>query len=398
MENGAKQKCRFVNVIALLRLPFGLYRMKKWSGGVLILVLVLVLIMSYNLRVKETLPKKQTAYEFFRGGSPESDSTAKNDDSVAPSKMEEKKVPKSVRKPHLVNMEGLSDLYGMRNVSEEEAKALVLWSHLHSLLSRSDAMPETRQGIKEAAVAWKELLGIIEEEKAAKSSDIERLENCPFSVSTLDKTVVSGRSILELPCGLVEDSSITLVGIPHEHHGSFEIELLGSNFAEEAKPPLILHYNVSLPGDNMTVEPFIVQNTWSSEVGWGKAEKCPSHGSDNNLRVDGLSLCNEQGVRSAIADNQNMSLSSGNNLTNTSHGSTHGSSNFPFFEGSPFTATLWAGLEGFHMTVNGRHETSFPYREVRNLNRGRLMKLKYPVIWIFYLLLQKVYQFQRTMS
>lgn len=38
---------------------------------------------------------------------------------------------------------------------------------------------------------------------------------------------------------------------------------------------------------------------------------------------------------------------------------------FSIIEGEPFTATLWAGAEGFHMTVNGRHETSFAYREVR---------------------------------
>jgi len=37
--------------------------------------------------------------------------------------------------------------------------------------------------------------------------------------------------------------------------------------------------------------------------------------------------------------------------------------NFPFLKGSPFTAALWFGLEGFHMTINGRHETSFAYRE-----------------------------------
>lgn len=52
-------------------------------------------------------------------------------------------------------------------------------------------------------------------------------------------------------------------------------------------------------------------------------------------------------------------------LINVSKGSGHGTASFPFVEGIPFTATLWVGLEGFHMTVNGRHETSFAYREVR---------------------------------
>lgn len=52
-------------------------------------------------------------------------------------------------------------------------------------------------------------------------------------------------------------------------------------------------------------------------------------------------------------------------LTNTFRESSHEGANFPFTEGSLFTATLWVGLEGFHMTVNGRHETSFAFREVK---------------------------------
>lgn len=60
--------------------------------------------------------------------------------------------------------------------------------------------------------------------------------------------------------------------------------------------------------------------------------------------------------------------------------SVHMSGNFPFVEGNPFAATLWAGPEGFHMTVNGRHETSFAYREVRNLNHGWLMESRWQVV------------------
>jgi hypothetical protein len=37
---------------------------------------------------------------------------------------------------------------------------------------------------------------------------------------------------------------------------------------------------------------------------------------------------------------------------------------FPFAEGIPFAATLWMGAEGFHMTVNGRHISSFQYCQV----------------------------------
>ncbi|EPS72334.1 hypothetical protein M569_02426, partial [Genlisea aurea] len=36
---------------------------------------------------------------------------------------------------------------------------------------------------------------------------------------------------------------------------------------------------------------------------------------------------------------------------------------YHFLDGSPFSATIWSGNVGFHVSVNGRHETSFAYRE-----------------------------------
>lgn len=37
---------------------------------------------------------------------------------------------------------------------------------------------------------------------------------------------------------------------------------------------------------------------------------------------------------------------------------------YPFVEGRLFVLTLAAGLEGYHVSVNGRHVTSFPYHTV----------------------------------
>ena len=37
---------------------------------------------------------------------------------------------------------------------------------------------------------------------------------------------------------------------------------------------------------------------------------------------------------------------------------------YPFVEGKLFVLTLSAGLEGYHVNVDGRHVTSFPYRTV----------------------------------
>ena len=40
---------------------------------------------------------------------------------------------------------------------------------------------------------------------------------------------------------------------------------------------------------------------------------------------------------------------------------------YPFAEGKLFVLTLRAGMEGYHISVNGRHITSFPYRTVSSL-------------------------------
>ncbi|XP_021889538.1 hydroxyproline O-galactosyltransferase GALT3 [Carica papaya] len=139
---------------------------------------------------------------------------------------------------------------------------------------------------------------------------------------------------------------------------------MAHNYLASQSSPICLALQCqSFQAGNMTEEPFIVQNTWTSELGWGKEERCPSHGSANSQTVDELALCNEHIVRSTMDKNQNVSRPSADKLTNVSWESAHATANFPFVGGSPFIATLWVGLEGFHMTVNGRHETSFAYKE-----------------------------------
>lgn len=333
----------------------------------MIVALAVILVFSYSLlKTQRSQPqKKQTAYDFFRNH-PINDSHVKDTSYARSPQVEVDKVAKSSKKIHFVNVEGLNDLYAPNNFSKEESKALLVWSQMRLLLSRSDALPETAKGIKEASIAWKDLLSMIEEDKATKSSIIDKTENknCPYSVNAINIMASSNGPTFDIPCGLVEDSSITIVGIPNEHNGSFQLELEGSQLLGEQNPPIILHYRVSLPGDNITEEPFIVQNTWTNEHGWGKEEKCPAHGSNiPKPKVDGLVLCNEQIVRSTVEETLNASLPSRDILANVSQGSAHASANFPFSEANPFTATLWVGSEGFHMTVNGRHETSFAYRE-----------------------------------
>ncbi|KAL7181100.1 hypothetical protein ACSBR1_040041 [Camellia fascicularis] len=246
--------------------------MKKWSGGLLILGLASILFLHYCFMGKKQ-PQKQSSCDFFNNHPPDDYDIIRDNDEVDSSQTTTKILQINVKKkPHLIDIKGLRDLYSPKNISSKESKAFLVWAQMCSLLSRSDALPETAQGIKEAAIAWKELLSVIEKEKASKFYETDNKENkdCPYSISAFNKTILSSGSVLQIPCGLVEDLSIMVIGIPDGHHGTFQIKLVGSQFTEEATPPVILHYNVSMPGDNLTEEPVIVQNTWTNELGWGK--------------------------------------------------------------------------------------------------------------------------------
>lgn len=262
--------------------------MKKWSGGLFILSLIVILLVRYGLIDDETenIPQnsslKQSAYGFFNP-----DSELANENAyVNPVADEVKRALSPKVKPHLIYMEGIDELYnGQEMLSEEESVPLLAWNHMRTLLSRSDGLPETAQGVKEAAVVWNDLISSIKNEKASKVaanvSSGHNLEGtvCPFSVTMNDVLLRnSHRShTLHLPCGLLEDSSITVIGIPDAPYGSFQIRLLGAVISSNSRPPVVLNFNVSMPGGELADESVIVQNTWTTELGWGKPERCPNH-------------------------------------------------------------------------------------------------------------------------
>ncbi|KAL0397383.1 UNVERIFIED_CONTAM: Hydroxyproline O-galactosyltransferase GALT3 [Sesamum calycinum] len=339
--------------------------MKKWTGGVLIIGLALVLVLSYSFIGKSESSKKQSAYDFFNAHPVKQDHSDVNtnaSDEVSEAKAKRLRTVRS--KPKFRNFKGLGDLYRLsKNMTRDDSITFLAWEQMRFLFPRSDALPDTAQGIKEAAIMLKDLLLMIEKDNVSKLGDATMNNACPRFVSTSNATLLRNETFLEIPCGLVEDSSVTLIGIPDSLQDSFQIELIGSQHKEELKPPVVLQYNVLLPGQNLTKEPITIQNTWTQESGWGKEEKCPNHDASDLLKVDGLVKCNTQMVRRTAEDNLNASHPANRKLSNVSEGSTHASAALHFVEGNPFAATLWAGYEGFHMTVNGRHETSFTYRK-----------------------------------
>uniref|UniRef100_A0A1J3H486 Putative beta-1,3-galactosyltransferase 16 n=1 Tax=Noccaea caerulescens TaxID=107243 RepID=A0A1J3H486_NOCCA len=319
---------------SLLNLKFGStsLRMRNWSVGISVMVLTLIFVIRY-IQNDHKLPTNHNADDVSKEG---------------------ESVHEAAKKPHFITLEDLDYLFSNKSFyGEEDSNGLLVWSHMRPFLERPDALPETAQGIEEAALAMKDLVFLINKEKVASSAAYmvskEDERNCPDFVTGIDGDLSGLKPLLELPCGLSQDSSITLVGVPDEQHSrSFQIELVGSKLSGETRHPIILRYDVNVS------EPSILQNTWTEKLGWGKEMRCPCRGSFRNQIVDELPLCNQQTGRIALEESPNDDATMEFSL---------GNANFPFLKGSPFTATLWFGLEGFHMTVNGRHETSFAYRE-----------------------------------
>ena len=78
----------------------------------------------------------------------------------------------------------------------------------------------------------------------------------------------------------------------------------------------------------------------------------------NDFAVDGLTMCNPD-----IGQNISRRLGPGLwNGINVYEGTAK--TWFPFAEGLPFVVTVSAGWDGFHVSVNGKHVTSFKYRQV----------------------------------
>lgn len=149
--------------------------------------------------------------------------------------------------------------------------SLVVWAHMRDLLSRPDTLPAVSDGAREASIAFKSLLASLSLQKNSSfDSSLSDKNSCP-------STVQGNSSRIDVPCGLVEDSAVTLVGVPIGKNGSsqFGIELIGSdlgtNKAVATERPIVLSWNVSLDPK----QPVIYQNFWLPENGWGELDMCP---------------------------------------------------------------------------------------------------------------------------
>ncbi|XP_010551443.1 PREDICTED: beta-1,3-galactosyltransferase GALT1 isoform X2 [Tarenaya hassleriana] len=259
-------------------------------------------------------------------------------------------------------------LFSERNVSDGERQSLRTWNRLNKLIDHAQSLANGPDAIKEAGFAWERLMASVEAEKLGHTNENRTVKgnerHCPQFLSKMNATEVDGSSLkLKIPCGLTQGSSITVIGIPNGLTGSFRIDLTGEPLPGEPDPPVVLHYNVRLLGDKLTEDPVIVQNSWTTSHGWGEEERCPKPDPEGLKKVDDLDQCNKMVGREVNRTSATIfHFNATKGLPGSGEGSRRGQY-FPFKQGFLSVATLRVGTDGIQMTVDGKHITSFAFRE-----------------------------------
>lgn len=336
-------------------------KMKKWSGGVLIASLFLLLVLRYGL-MENPFGQRSFLNPFSNNMS----------DHLNWQHFQE---PIVVQNPEnnseVISADVLvSSFFKQRNFSDEEVRSLQTWNHLNHLIKHSEVLPNAVEAIREAGAAWESLMASVEEDRLLGSGNGSLLQKakekqCPYSLRSMNASGLGdgGGYRLRIPCGLIQGSSITIIGTPSGLLGNFRIDLTGTPLPGEPDPPIILHYNVRLSGDKITEDPVIVQNTWTIAHDWGAEERCPPPTPGNNEKVDDLDKCNPMVGKDDKWWFPSTKYSNGSRQPPMSKESAKPRQYFPFKQGYPSVATLRVGSEGIQMTVDGKHITSFAYRD-----------------------------------
>ncbi|XLT52917.1 hypothetical protein HN873_045521 [Arachis hypogaea] len=259
----------------------------------------------------------------------------------------------------------VSSLFSMNNFTKQEQQTMQTWNKLKHLLDHTKGLPNAVEAVKEAKGAWNSLVCLIEEQREGYRNESLRLKEkqCPYFLNNMNSTELgSGSYKLRFPCGLTQGSSISVIGVPKGLLGDFRIDLTGEPLAGEPDPPIVLHYNVRLHGDKITQDPVIVQNTWTKDQDWGAEERCPSPTPENAKKVDELEQCNK--IVGKNMEGNGMQSHTSRKLSAPKEEQLKNRKYFPFKQGDPFVATIRVGSEGIQMTVDGKHITSFAFRQV----------------------------------
>ncbi|KAI3970925.1 hypothetical protein MKX01_024572 [Papaver californicum] len=323
-----------------------LSKMKKWSGVVLIASLFMLLVLRYGI-ITGPIVRSPISNTFLNSANPLEWLNTGYQPAI--------KNPES--NTHVPTDVLVTSLFTPKNFSEEEQKSLKTWTYLSQLIGNVGVLPNAVEAIKEAKVAWDSLMTLVQEEKLSSTNESSQLKmkekQCPPFLDKMNAMEFGDSGYkLRIPCGLVQGSSVTIIGIPIGILGNFRIDLTGSPLPGEPDPPVVLHFNVRLHGDKITDDPVIVQNTWTLAHDWGEEERYPSPVSDNNKTVNGLHMCNEMVGKNdtqRFMDNKNYNSSRRSSMA---HDRFKPEQFFPFKQGHLSVATLRVGVEGLQMMEN----------------------------------------------
>ncbi|KAL6595051.1 hypothetical protein ACP70R_048154 [Stipagrostis hirtigluma subsp. patula] len=236
-----------------------------------------------------------------------------------------------------------------------------------------------RRTIADAVAAGARLFAELDDIDPA-SLAASRATKCPQTIALSAEEFRERGGAVELPCGLALGSHITVAATPRTAHperagptitapragdlptmaSQFALELQGLKTVDGEYPPRILHFNARLRGD-WSGRPVIELNT-CHRVQWGTAQRCEGWRTPaDEETVDGLVKC-EKWIRGDEERSEKSKTASWLNRMFGQKEDVNIDWPYPFVEGRLFVLTLSAGMEGYHVSIDGRHVTSFPYR------------------------------------
>ncbi|CAL0319949.1 unnamed protein product [Lupinus luteus] len=236
----------------------------------------------------------------------------------------------------------------------------------------SELYKVAKHALDSGLILWEELKSVKIKTVVEKLEN--RTESCPGSIY-VPGSGFSG--VVALPCGMTLGSHVTVVGKPKPAWADYEsrmwmangdsqsmvsqfmVELQGLKTVDGEEPPRIFYFNPRLKGD-WSGKPVIELNT-CYRMQWGRPLRCDGWKSNaDEDTVDSLVKC-EKWIRD---DENHEEQSKATWWLSRLIGRTKKVTvdwPFPFSENKLFVLTLRAGLEGYHVTVDGRHIVSFPY-------------------------------------
>eukprot|EP00249_Psilotum_nudum_P011011 c22912_g1_i2 orf=457-2625(-) len=223
---------------------------------------------------------------------------------------------------------------------------------------------------------WRELEAelVSHNAKIWPTNENKTMKSCPESVFLTGTEFQKAGYFMVFPCGMTIGSSVTIVGKPRparveyrlgkgdtyepQEVSQFILELHGPKEAEREDPPRILHVNPRLKGDWSNKSVIELNTCYGGQ--WGRSQRCDGgsplfHGET----VDGLLKC-EKWLQD-FEDQDKLKTSWWlRRLVGQMERPIKW--HYPFTEGHLFVLTIRAGWAGYHLSVDGRHISSFPYK------------------------------------